>query len=197
MDVFLVGVAAEDEFQFRRGDEFADDMENVVSDDAFGGGEIAYPHADDPTLGIAQFVALPLLDVLLHRDIFRLPVVRLHRAVKLVGPLILQRKQVEGFCLAAVDDALGGVGFFGFFLIEDEGAVSDSEFLFHGACGCVEGSGRNGFSNFCESLDFSDFVTSQRALRLQKTMKTSNSGGLQEFGKSTISCWLDFKMHKM
>ena len=135
VDVFLVGVAAEDEFQFRRGDEFADDMENVVSDDAFGGGEIPDPHADDPTLGIAQFVALPLLDVLLHRDIFRLPVVRLHRAVKLVGPLILQRKQVEGFCLAAVDNALGGVGFFGLCLIEDEGAVSDSEILFHGACG--------------------------------------------------------------
>jgi hypothetical protein len=48
----------------------------------------------------------PLLDVLAHRDVLRLPMVGLHRAVEVVGPLVLQRQEIEGHRLAAVDDRL-------------------------------------------------------------------------------------------
>lgn len=37
MDVFLVGVASKDEFDFRSGDQFADDVKDIVAHDAFGG----------------------------------------------------------------------------------------------------------------------------------------------------------------
>jgi hypothetical protein len=59
------------------------------------------------------FVA-PLLDVLAHRDVLRLPMVGLHRPVKIVRPLVLQREQVEGHRGPAVDDLLRGESGLGF-----------------------------------------------------------------------------------
>ena len=133
VDVFLVRVAAEHELQLRGGDQFADDVLDVVADDALGGGEIADAHADDPALDIADgLVVAPLLDVLAHRDVLRLPVVGLHRAVEIVGPLVLQREQVEGHRRAAVDDPLGGKRGFGLGLIEDEGLGTNLESFLHG-----------------------------------------------------------------
>ena len=111
VDVLLVGVAAEDELELGGGDELADDVLDVVADDAFGGGEVADAHADDPALEIGNGLRVaPLLDVLAHRDVLRLPMVRLHRLVEIVGPLELQGEDVEVGNLATVDDALRGEG---------------------------------------------------------------------------------------
>ena len=78
------------------------------------------------------FVVAPLLDVLLHRDVLRLPVVGLHRPVEVVGPLVLQREEVEAHGLAAIDDSLGGEGGFGLRLIEDERLGTDLKRFVHG-----------------------------------------------------------------
>ncbi len=131
MNVFLVSMATEDKLKLGSGHEFTYDVKDVVADNAFSGGKITDPHADDPALGIAQLTSLPLFDVLLHLDIFRLPVICLHRAIKLVGPLILQWQEIEGFSLSTVDDALRRIGLLRLVLIKNKGAVSDSEFLFH------------------------------------------------------------------
>ena len=96
VDVLLVGVAAEDELQLGGGDQLADDVLDVVADDAFGRGEIADAHADDPALDVGHgLLVAPLLDILAHRDVLRLPMVGLHRPVQIVGPLVFQREQVE------------------------------------------------------------------------------------------------------
>ena len=97
VDVLLVGVAAEDELQLGGGDELADDVLDVVADDALGGGKVADAHADDPALDRRTdgLRVAPLLDVLAHRDVLRLPVVGLHRPVEIVGPLVFQREEVE------------------------------------------------------------------------------------------------------
>src|SRR5690606_15328003 len=102
-------------------------------DDALGGGEVADAHADDPALlvGDRAFVA-PLLDVLAHGNVFGLPMVGLHGAVEVVGPLILQRQEVGGHGLATVDDALGGEGGLGLVLIEEERFGTDGEGFLHG-----------------------------------------------------------------
>ena len=54
MDVFLVGVAAEHQLELGGGDHLADDVEDVVADDAFGGGEVADAHLDDPALDVGD-----------------------------------------------------------------------------------------------------------------------------------------------
>ena len=125
VDVFLMGVAAEHELEFRRGDHLADDVQDVVSHDALCGGEIADAHLDDPALDIADLIGAPLFDILLHGDVFGLPVVVLHRLVEIVGPLVFERQDVEEHRVPAVDDFLGGEGFLGLCLVEDEGAVSE------------------------------------------------------------------------
>ncbi len=125
MDVFLVGVAAEHELQLGGGDELADDVQDVVADDAFGGGEVADAHADDPALDVATISSSRHCSMsLLHRDVLRLPVVGLHRLVEVVGPLVFQREDVEEHGFPAVDHALAGIGEFGFLAVEDEGFVA-------------------------------------------------------------------------
>ena len=113
MDVFLVGVAAEHELELGGGDDLADDVEDVVADDAFGGGEVADAHLDDPALDVGDFIGAPLLDILLHGDVLGLPVVVLHRLVEIVGPLVFEREDVEEHRVPAVDDLLGGEGLLG------------------------------------------------------------------------------------
>ena len=127
VDVFLVGVAAEDKLQLGGGDDLADDVEDVVTDDALGGGEVADAHLDDPALDIGDLVGAPLLDVFLHRDVLRLPMVVLHRLVEVVGPGVFERQDVEEHRVLAVDDFLGIVGEFGLGLIEDEGAGAEGD----------------------------------------------------------------------
>ena len=131
VDVFFVSVTAENELELRSGDFLADHVENVVTNDAFGSGEVADAHADDPALGVRQVTALPLLDVFLHLDVLRLPVVGLHLAVKVIGPRIFQGQKIESFGLSSVDDLFGSEGFFSLGLVEDEVAVSNFEAFFH------------------------------------------------------------------
>ncbi len=142
VDVFLVGVAAEDELELGGGDKFADDVENVVADDAFSGGEVADTHLDDPALDVGDVVALPLLDVGLHLDVLGLPVVVLHRLVEVVGPLVFEGEDVEEHGVATIDDGFGVDGGLGFVLVEGEGAVSD------GVSGGI--GGHFGWQSFCE-----------------------------------------------
>ncbi len=128
MDVLFVRVAAEDELELGGGDEFADDVLDVVADDAFSGREIADAHPDDPALNIADGLRVaPLLDVLAHRDILRLPVVCLHRLVEIVGPLVFQRENVEVGNLTAVNDLLGGESGLGLVLIKNECLGADGK----------------------------------------------------------------------
>ena len=126
VDVLFVRVTAQDELELGGGNDFADDVDDVIADDTFGGGEIADGHLDDPPVDLADLAGLvaPLFAVLLHRDILGLPMVVLHRLVEIVRPLVLQREDVEEHRLATVDDALVGEGFLGFGLIEDEGFLT-------------------------------------------------------------------------
>ena len=135
VDVLLVGVAAQHQLQLRRRDHFAHDVDDVVAHDAFGGGKVADGHLDDPAVHVRDRLrgVAPLLAVLLHRHVLRLPVVRLHLLVQLVRPGVLQRQDVEEHRLPAVDDALGGKGFFGFRLVENERFRAD--FVGDGFCG--------------------------------------------------------------
>jgi hypothetical protein len=59
-------------------------------------------------------------------------VVGLHRAVKVVGPLVFEGKKIEAHGLATIDDFLGGKRGLGFFLIKDEGLGADLEDFLHG-----------------------------------------------------------------
>ena len=131
MDVVFVGMAAEDEFQLGGGDHFADDALDVVADDAFGGGEVADAHADDPALVVGDLTGAPLFDVFLHADVFGLPVVGLHVPVNVVGPLVFEGEEIKGGRFAAVDDAFALEGGFSFGAVEDEGFVADGERNFH------------------------------------------------------------------
>jgi hypothetical protein len=54
VDVLLMRVAAEHELELGRGDQLADDVLDVVADDALGGGEVADAHADDPALVVGD-----------------------------------------------------------------------------------------------------------------------------------------------
>ncbi len=125
MDIFLVSMATEDKLQLGCGDDFTDDVEHIVADDAFCRREIADTHLDDPALDVGDFIRAPLLHVFLHTDVFWLPVVVLHRLVEVIRPLIFQREDVKEHRLLAIDDALAGVGLLGFFAVEREGAISE------------------------------------------------------------------------
>ena len=127
MDVFLMRVTAKHQLELRRGDHFANDMQDVVADNAFGSGEITNAHFDDPAFDIADLVGAPLFDILLHGHILRLPVVVLHGFVEIVRPLVFERQNVEEHRVATIDHALGGNGLFGLFAIEVKGAVSKGD----------------------------------------------------------------------
>ena len=118
MDVFFVGVAAQHQFKFGCGNDFADDVQHVVAYNPFGRREIADAHLDDPAFDVRDFIRAPLLDVLLHRDVLGLPVIVLHRLVQIVRPLVFEWEDVEEHRLLAVDHSLTGVGLLGFFAIQ-------------------------------------------------------------------------------
>ena len=127
MDVFLVGVATEDELELGSSDEFTDDVEDVVADDAFGGGKVTDAHFDDPAFDVGDFTPLPLLDVGLHLDVLGLPMVALHRLVEIVGPLVFQRQNIEEHGIPAIDDFFGSESGLRFLFIEDKNAVSQGD----------------------------------------------------------------------
>jgi hypothetical protein len=133
VDVLLMRVPAEHQLQLRRRDEFAHHMLDVVAHNALRGGEVADAHADDPALLLAhQHRVPPLLDVLAHRDVLRLPMVRLHFPIQFVGPLVLQRQQVERHRFPAVDHLLAGKSGLGLLLVQHEGFRTDLENFLHG-----------------------------------------------------------------
>ena len=136
MNVFFVSVAAEDELELGGGHEFADDVKDVVTNDAFRGGEVTNAHFDDPALDVGDFTPLPLLDIGLHLDVLGLPVVALHVLVEVVSPLVFQGEDIEEHGVATVDDRLGGDGGVGFVFIEDKSAVAngDGSGVGHGCC---------------------------------------------------------------
>ena len=142
MNIFFVSVSAKDELELGRGNEFANDVKDVVANDAFRGREVTNAHLDDPALDVGDFAPLPLLDVGLHLDILWLPVVAFHVLVKVVGPLVFQGEDIEKHGVATVDDRLGGDGGVSFVFIKDKSAVTN------GNCGSI-GHG--------QCLDFRDF----------------------------------------
>ncbi len=149
VDIFLVSVATEDQFQLGSGDDFANDVEHIITDDAFCGGEITDAHFDDPALDIADFIGAPLLDVLLHGDVFRLPMIVLHRLVEVIRPLVFQREDVEEHGFLAIDHALAGIGELGLFAVQDEGFVAERD----GGGGRRKGGGHGG--ELAERMEFS------------------------------------------
>jgi hypothetical protein len=46
--------------------------------------------------------------------------------------VVFEREEIEGHAFAAIDDAFGAEGFFGFGFVEDEGFGADGEGSFHG-----------------------------------------------------------------
>ena len=128
VDVLLVRVAAEHELQLGRRHELADDVDDVVADDALGGREVADAHPDDPALDVGELLLrAPLLGVALHRDVLGLPVVGLHRPVELVRPAVAQRQQVERVGHASADHALAGERRLGLGRVEHERPLSERE----------------------------------------------------------------------
>ena len=122
MDVLLMGVTPEHEFELGSGDDFADDVEDVVPDDALGGGKVTDAHLDDPAINVGDGLGgvAPLLAILLHWDIFGLPMIVLHLLVELVRPGVFEREDIEEHRLPSVDDALGSKSVFGFATVENE-----------------------------------------------------------------------------
>ena len=90
MDIFLLGVATEYQLEFWSRDRFADHMKNVVAHDAFRCRKIADSHLDNPAIHLGDKAARipPMLAILLHLDVFWLPMVRLHLFVDVVGPCV-------------------------------------------------------------------------------------------------------------
>ncbi len=131
VDVFLVGVTTEQELKLGSGDQLAGYVLDVVADDALCSGEIADRHFDDPALRIGKVATAPELNILLHRDVFRLPVIVLHRLVKIVGPLIFEWQDVKEHRVFTINDLLRIEGLFCFRLVEDEGFITDCVAFFH------------------------------------------------------------------
>jgi len=132
VNVFFVSMAAQDQLEFRSRHQLAHHVLHIVAHDTFGGGKITDPHPHDPTLNIRQsLIVAPLLDILAHRDILRLPVIGLHRAIKIISPLVFEREEIEGHGFATIDHLLSGKSGFGFGLIENEGLGADLKCFLH------------------------------------------------------------------
>ena len=82
MNILLMRMPAKDEFQFRRCDQFAHHMLDIVPNNPLSSREVADAHPDNPPFHIRNHLTvLPLLNVLAHSNILRLPMIRLHFAV--------------------------------------------------------------------------------------------------------------------
>ena len=78
MDIFLMRVTTENELKLWSRNLVTNDMNHIVSYDALSSRKIADTHLNDPALSVGYFIRTPLLDVFLHGNIFRLPVVGTH-----------------------------------------------------------------------------------------------------------------------
>jgi hypothetical protein len=105
MDVLLMRVAPKDQLQLRRRHRLTNHMQNIVPDDPLRRRKVSDPHLDDPTLHLRNVPAriAPMLAILLHLNVFRLPVVRLHVLIQVVRPLVLQRQNIKKHRLPTVD----------------------------------------------------------------------------------------------
>jgi hypothetical protein len=128
MDVFLVGVTSKHELELGCGHHLPDDMKDVVANDTFRCRKVANAHLDNPALDIRNSALVaPLLAVLLHLNVLGLPMICLHRLVEPIGPLVLQRQNVEKHRLPAIDDSLRGVGRFRLLPIQFKVAISEPD----------------------------------------------------------------------
>ena len=117
---------AQNQLEFGRSHQFAYHVQDVVPHDPLCRRKVADPHLDDPPLHVRDLLhPTPLFHVLLHWDILRLPMIVLHRLVEIIGPLVLQRQNVEEHGLPAVNDLLGCKTLFRFLPVENEGPVPD------------------------------------------------------------------------
>ena len=82
MNILLMRMPAKDEFQLRRCDQFAHHMLDIVPNNPLSSREVADAHPNNPPFHIRNHLTvLPLLNVLAHSNILRLPMIRLHFAV--------------------------------------------------------------------------------------------------------------------
>ena len=78
MDIFLMGVATENELKLWSRNLVTNNVNHIVSYDALSSRKVADAHLNDPALSVRYFIRAPLLDVFLHGNIFWLPVVGTH-----------------------------------------------------------------------------------------------------------------------
>ena len=91
MDIFFLSMATQNEFKLGCSNQFANDMLDIVTHNAFSCGEVPNAHHDNPSLAIRQFSRVfPLFKVFLHWNIFRLPMIGLHFAIEIVSPLVFE-----------------------------------------------------------------------------------------------------------
>ena len=106
MDRFFERLAQQVLAAFRRRDVAVGAQHDVVGGQRVGGDEEAEVALDDAALVFGQAVrVLPQLDVALHVDFLRHPVVGAAGQVLVAGPFVLERDQLVDIGLA-VDDAL-------------------------------------------------------------------------------------------
>ena len=87
------------------GDVLEDREHDIVPDKALGGAEEAEVAHDDLALIGSEFVGLPELDISLHRDLIRHPVIGAALGVVIPGPGVLQGHELVHIDLLAVDQA--------------------------------------------------------------------------------------------
>ncbi len=121
VDAFLGDLAQRSVLQLCSGEVVLDDVKHGIADDAFGGGEIADAHFDDPAFFGGQCPGIPVLHVARHVDHIRFPMVGLHLFVDAVGLVIFQRQHVQFGAAVAIDHALAGETLARFGFVETEG----------------------------------------------------------------------------
>ena len=89
MDVFLMRVTAQDQFELRRCDQLTNNVQNIIPNNPFSSRKVTNGHFNNPALHIRERIPAPQLDIFLHRDILRLPMIVLHIFIQIVSPLIL------------------------------------------------------------------------------------------------------------
>jgi hypothetical protein len=96
--------------------------EDVVADNSLSSAEVTNRHLDDPAVDLRDgpCCVAPLFNILLHWDIFRLPMIGLHRLVEIISPLVFQGEDVEEHRVLPVDDLFCTESLLGFTFIEYE-----------------------------------------------------------------------------
>ena len=124
-------MAAEQQFELGSSHQLTGHMLNIISHNTLSRREITDCHLDDPTLRIRKVGTAPQLDILLHWDVFRLPVIVLHGFIQIICPLIFQRQDIEEHRVLAVNNFFSSIGFCCFRFVEDESFIADCVGFFH------------------------------------------------------------------